>query len=393
MPYHYFKKIFSNLLIFTFLLNFIFPKAGIKINDLPITFGYALVLVLSLFYIPHRIDNFNPYGFKAYLAWVPFQILSLVQFSLNPPLDLGYFISFLIHFFIFPFIFFIILINQNFDLDLYKFKKTIKNSIFFLCVYGIIFWIYKFLSGEFFEIPGLTINFSDSGTLEESKFIDRGGIFKLISTYGNGNLFGICLLFFYPLYLEIETNFFKNWVTRIALILTLSRTIWIGLLIAELFYLIKKFHMKKGLNFLSIVSSIYFTEKLLLSFQISTAFLYDSNLGGRANQLDAFNRTTFLGNGKFEGIYEIVYLGILDNFGILGCITFLFGAIYPIFLYFQIAEKTPIKTHLTYGLILYGIISISDGALLLIPVMYLYYFISLIVLSSTKAGFKFLAHQ
>jgi len=49
------------------------------------------------------------------------------------------------------------------------------------------------------EIPYFTINAADVGEVAD-KYNQRGNIMKLISTYNNGNIFGVCTLMFFPLF-------------------------------------------------------------------------------------------------------------------------------------------------------------------------------------------------
>ena len=59
--------------------------------------------------------------------------------------------------------------------------------------------------GKFIEIPFLTVNAGDYGTLESTKHINRGGYLKLISTYNNGNVYGVATLILLPLVFEART--------------------------------------------------------------------------------------------------------------------------------------------------------------------------------------------
>src|SRR5690606_25097688 len=78
-------------------------------------------------------------------------------------------------------------------------------------------------------------NAGDVGALE-GKHIDRGGIFKLISTYNNGNIFGICMVMLLPLYACLERRTWPQLVVKAALVLTLSRTVWAGLIAYEVLH-------------------------------------------------------------------------------------------------------------------------------------------------------------
>ena len=363
----------SSLYLGIFFFILIFPKAGFKLGSIPISLGYVFLGLYSLYSI-FRF-RFEPSKESALflLAWIPFQIVIVIHFIFYPPQDIGYFISLVVNFIFFPYLFYGLFPKHSSQDFLIYFIKYLRMSIFLVCLYGIVLFFYKIIFGEFLEIPGLTSNFSDYGTLEETKFIDRGGIYKLISTYGNGNLFGICIMFFYPLFLTYEPSILRRWTCRIALVLTLSRTIWIGLIIAEIIHLFILPKIKKTISVALLLLMIFSANRFMESFQDKNNFLLDASLGGRDEQLHVFNNLTFIGAGGFDGIYEMVFLGILKSFGVLGLFTFTFAAIFPL-IYSLFKPNTIIQKQLLIGIFLYGILSISDGAILLIPVMYFYYF-------------------
>lgn len=367
-----------------FILNVVFPKAGFKIGSIPITFGYILLGIYSLIFLPRSFKEAKKPNILCAMAWAPFQILCIVQFFVSPPIDMGYFYSFTIHFIFFPFIFYLVLHECFTILDEEKFIKIIKNSMLFLAIFGIFSFFYKFFTDSFIEIPGLTTNFSDVGTLEEEKFIDRGGIYKLISTYNNGNLFGICQLFFYPLLLNQEKSNLKKTIIRSALILTLSRTIWIGLILAELIEYLRGKSLKILLTTVLLILAIYQIDCFLTELSNQGGFLLDSNLGGRAEQLATLNHLSLFGIGGFDGIYEMVYIGILQHFGIVGFFLFIIGFSFPIILLLFSSKKSNLSSGLTKGILLYAIISLSDGAILLIPVLFIYFMLCSILLTRSN---------
>src|SRR5690606_34127372 len=116
------------------------------------------------------------------------------------------------------------------DLDLLL--RAVRMAVLLVSAYGIFLFFYKLATDSFIEIPYLTVNAGDVGELE-GKSIDRGGVFKLISTYNNGNVYGISLLMLLPLYTFLEKRLSSVLTVKASLVLTLSRTVWAGLVVYE----------------------------------------------------------------------------------------------------------------------------------------------------------------
>lgn len=361
-------------LLFIFLL--FFPKGGIKIQGFPITWGFLLFLGLGFALFFQKKQLFEKKALGILLALIPFNILSISCLAWHGYANLADTVSLLMNFFLFPYIFFLSFSQRVTNLDLEFILKCFKKGIFFVAVFGVALFFYKFFFGKFFEIPFLTVNYHDFHDLEENKCIDRGGVFKLISTYNNGNLYGVCILMVLPLYCFYEISFTKRLFVKSSLVLTLSRTIWIGLIFFEIlhFFLVKTTPIKKTLLFLCNLCLLAALFLVLNSFfPLSWEFIFDRFFGNRIGQLEVLEDVTWFGRGSFEGIFEVVYLGLLKSFGILGVITFLLFFLSPFLLliYQKICgEKIPhYKIRAAAGLVLYLFLAGSDGALLLIPVM------------------------
>ena len=251
-------------------------------------------------------------------------------------------------------------------------------------------FFFKLYTGSFLEIPLITVNIGDVGELE-NKHIDRGGIFKLISTYNNGNIYGVCMLMLLPFFNYFEKKNYKKAMLKFALLLTLSRTVWVGLILFELlnFIFIKK-KTAKSIVAISIVIMIVFTAILiglsLLGRDIT--FLADRSLGGRTGQIEVLARSTFWPDldTPFEALLEMVYFSIIENFGWIGLPLFLLYLSTPLvlFLFRRVPQtQTTVKKTLALGLVLYYIAAFVDGAILFIPVMAIYWLIVVMILSDT----------
>jgi hypothetical protein len=213
-----------------------------------------------------------------------------------------------------------------------------------------------------------------------------------------------------PLYLHLEQ---KNWKTRIvklSLILTLSRTVWFGLFIVELIQILA--HRKKtiypprlGMNLEGVQQERPYSHNLiklsinlfvLIALMVGAVFLlnqdisfiFDTTLGGRHSEFSDLKPFYWVGRTSFNGLSEIVYLSIYKNFGIFGLITFLVGITSPLWISYLSHRPTkpllPAKPILT-GLLVYLIVSCIDGAILLIPVMAFYWFLSALLLGLNRS--------
>lgn len=386
------KPIFP-LLLLVFLL--IFPKGGIKIAEIPFTWGYLFLFLATIPILFRRIQIVFYSHFRVILALIPFQIISISTLIVNGIDDISFAFSFIIHFLLFPFIFFLVFSKSMSELNAPIFFKHFKNGVFLISVYGICLFAFTTIFGFFFSIPLLTINLDDLGLLETTKCIARGDFFKLISTYNNGNLYGACVLLLLPLYLHIETKSWKRSIVKLSLLLTLSRTVWIGLFIVELFWVLYVQQLKIGNIFkllfkciaLSIILSIIV---LLINKDIS--FILDATLGGRYEEFYTLEEFYWVSFSPFSAITEIVYLSIYKNFGVFGLIAFIVGMTSPIWIYYFCMPNRDLirfKTHtvqkaILAGLCTYLLLSFSDGAILLIPVMAFYWFLSALLLTPSN---------
>lgn len=377
------------LLLVTFLL--IFPKGGFKIAGIPVTWGY---LGLAFFTLPFLFGLMSGRGgavarvrLVVLALLVPFQLVLAFALLLNGTGTIGFSVSLLVTFFFLPLAFVLLLGFYLEHTDLEFVFRLVRFGVLAVAVYGIVLFVYKLQTGSFIEIPYLTVNAGDVGGLED-KYIDRGGVFKLISTYNNGNIYGVSILLLLPLYALLEQSSLKVSIVRLSLLLTLSRTVWVGLV---LFEILQRLYVRRvTFRTVSILLVSLFVVALGVWYALdlmglSLAFLFDRRLGGRIGQLQALETATLVPREEFLGIAEIVYLSILHNFGLLGLACFLVGMAAPLLLHsvgcLPLA-RTAYKKSLASGLLIYLIIAASDGAILYIPVMAIYWFVVSLLLSS-----------
>ena len=365
------------MLFLLFLFLIVFPKGGFKLGELPITWGYLLLGIAAIASL-YKPIVLHPLRSKALCCLIPFQILSAVTLFVNGTQNPEFTIAFIITFFFLPLIFLLLLPLPPAKFNC--FLSYLKKGILFIAVYGLALFIYRLMTGNFFEIPFLTTNFNDFSLLDEKCNLRTAWMAKLISTYNNGNIYGLCLLMQLPLYSLMEKSLWKNSLVKFSLLLTLSRTVWIGLLVHEILFglfvikNIKNMFLKCFILTITIGIVLYYLE-------FDATFILDDTLGGRADQFAVFSDLSLFSTDSFEGLSEIVYIGILSSFGVLGLITYLLAVLGPLCLSF-LAYSSPVVTAIRCGLCNYLFLSCSDGAILFIPVMAIFWFYTSLVLSS-----------
>ncbi len=385
-----FLKLFSGLLI---LFLVVFPKGGIKVNEIPITHGYILLglaATVSGFINLSRGKLFllNKNQIIIFFCLLGFLTIASLSILFNGFSYKQWVISFYVSLALMPVIFLYILLPQITQINLDEVLKRICQAVFIVSIYGIFLFFYKITTGSFIEIPYLTVNVADVGTLE-GKYISRGeGLFKLISTYNNGNIYGVCILMLLPLYDFIERSRWKSSIVQMSILLTLSRTAWAGLF---MYHFIKKLYINKITvkQVLKWMLSLFIFAVVITYtvyyFNLGGAdFVFDEKLGGR-NQFFDDLEITFFPSKEYSSIYEMAYLAALDMFGIVGLILFLFAMTSPVALY--LLGKTPVgnieyRKSILLGLLIYLFVATSDGVMLYIPTMVFYWF--LVALLITK---------
>ena len=400
-----------------FLTIFIiyFPKGGIKIGSIPITWGYLIIFLVAIFTLPRFLKNICNISFSnchwiVIFSLLPFQSIVIFSFIFNGVENIGFGISLIVSVILLPFVFIILFSKYLDEMDLTYTFLMLKRGVTFVALFGIFLFFYKLYTGSFLEIPFLTVNYGDVGELED-KHINRGGIFKLISTYNNGNIYGVCILMLLPLYELLEVSKLKRILVKTSLILTLSRTVWLGVVIYEIlkFFYISDLSMAKRLSFIpnffmmwkirrkdlvgfifSILGMLFFGISVFyMVFMMgkNSSFLFDKSLGGRIEQLDVFETFNWFPQKEFVHIVEIVYISVLNSFGFFGMLSFLLFMLAPVmcgFLKKIIFVKSLYKKSIMSGLIIYLVMAMSDGAFLYIPVMAIYWFLVSLLLSKNS---------
>lgn len=380
------------LIVFLVLL----PKGGFRgPGGIPLTWGYLLLgvfgavgLVVRVLALPLR---FPPLVLGTLLILLPMFSLFLYAgyfYGIRSP---QFTVSTFVGLFGLPAIFLLVFAPFFPLLDGVRLAHWFRACVFFAAVYGIFLFFLHPLTGHFIEIPYVTINAADYGDLETTKSIARGFFLKLISTYNNGNLYGVATLIILPMYFRLEPSRVRRLTLRAALLLTLSRTVWLGLILFELLPLgavllrqVRSFpvlHLgtaRRRFVAVLITLALVFSSVAFTSFQgHALQFLLDPSLGGRSGEISQFRgNITLLPEYPLYGFNEVLYASAGSYWGLSGLFAFTLIMISPLLLLMWDPSvlQQPMRRAALKGLVIYIVLAAGDGALDYIPVMAFYWF-------------------
>ena len=370
------------VIFFLWLFLLVFPKGGFKIGGAPITWGYLILGFVTVYSVFRSTFKIRGPRVQAFVLSLPFQLTILSSTVLYGIGHVAFAFSFFMSFIFIPSAF-LLLLSENIEtMEMDRLSRLIKVGIFLIASYGIFLFFYKFLTHKLIEIPFLTTNYHDTDIA--NKCNNRGLFTKLISTYNNGNIYGVCVLMFLPFYSLIENKKWRMFFVYLSLILTLSRSVWVGMVFNE--FVFRFLASKKTASTFFKLFGAMIAVFLILAVYLMTndhhLFHNQSlqSLAGREDQFRELHEMTLFKAVSLQGVGEIVYLGIISHFGMFGLITFLTCMTGPILISLSISPICPMRKALLCGLINYLFVSLSDGAMLFIPTMVFYWFLSSLAL-------------
>jgi hypothetical protein len=359
------------------VLLVVIPKGGFKVSGIPITWGYLYLgfLFMVLFFSLSKNFIVNQKALICYLATLPFLVYFTVHLAVKGyDGTFGNLVAFYTSFAFMPLLFLVFLSGTLARIDIDYLEKLIYRAVLIVSVYGIFLFLHKQILGRYIEIPYITVNSGDLGELE-GKYNQRGNLFKLISTYNNGNIFGVCIMLLFPVFYK---KYRKKWelaAVLLALFLTLSRTVWIGVIV---FFLIE--YRKKLLELIKVYAVVLVAVFVVSSFLFTGLFQYgslgnfvtDTSFGGRIYQIKDALGFSWFGAEVYNVVNEIVYLSIYRQFGLIGFILFCISMFLPFYIFSYSSKR-----NWTYflGVIVYWVLCASDGCTLFIPTLAFYNFV------------------
>ena len=390
------------LLLVTVFINVTFPKAGIKLEGIPLTVGnvFLILTIMSwfIYVLWKRCFVFS----KAEVFVIVSCVYWLIRFLLvmaGGEVGLSEWVGFFVPMVIYPFTFFVF----NFFITE---KKQIDFILRMLFVGTLIVFVFGFLQATFgiekFSIPGLTVNYTDyisSTNWYANKFngVQEGISYsKTVSTYQNGNLLGVNVLLFCPMiYENIKNKAGRNLYMLVFIlfcILTGSKTCWVGivlyLFIKGVVVLNNKWAEGRKVQFacliiavIPVIAAIFLNmfPQIVERFQESFTLKNINDLSGRSESMNRLinyftNKTEWLLIGPYGltnywgSSYEMAYFCILMLGGLAGLIAFLGPIVYIIIRYFvRHTKESKVLKGITHGVIVYLIVAFVEGALWLPP--------------------------
>jgi len=381
-----------------FLVVFLvlFPKGGVKLGTLPLTWGYlfmaltaAPLLFIRLLALPLGIPR---RVFIVVALLVPMQVLFIYAGYFYGASSLPFAVSTFTGLFPLPWMFLLLYPPFLRYIDGERLSFYLRWCVLLAALWGLFLFVWHPLTGHYVEIPYFTVNAEDYGELEHTKHIARGFFFKLISTYNNGNLYGVATLTMLPLYNVLETVRWRRMTVKLAILLTLSRTVWAGLVIVEALPLVVLFanqiktfphvYLRSAFRRILAVAVTVALVFVALTFNAvsSLDFLFDASLGGRSQSLGGLFDAPWIPTQPLTGFLEILYTSVANNFGYVGLISFVLILVSPLLILFvdRTALDSPTRRAALKGLVLYIFLAGADGVFNYIPMMAFYWFIFMI---------------
>lgn len=373
--------------IVSLFVNLAIPKAGFYVGDVPITLGYALLGIAgALATLTTLLRRWTlPRNVKILLvALAPWSIAiaALLTFG-ERPAGVTYTATFFVSAVIIPYLAILTTALVVHHADRTLLRRVFLTALTIVTGWGLVHFIAMNLLGTFPGIPYVTVTGSELN-VGNTRHIDRGGIFKMIATYNNGNILGVNALTWFPVaFALIGTE--SRWrpaffgLPRLVFLFTLSRTVWIGWFVMEIVATLTAPRATRRVARLAGLVTLLATGVVITAATLRSnpwEFLFDRDLGGRIEQFQ-IDVTWFQAN--FVGIEEIVYTSILASFGLAGLALFLLTWSAPL----ALRKKGPVATAAVVGLVTYLVVMMSDGAFDLIPTQHTYWAIATIAVTWT----------
>ena len=383
-----------NVLLITIFFNIWFPKAGIKLSGIPLTVGNVFLAITFFFWTMKKVMNR-----RMKINKIGYILIILMLYSLIKYLLIGGFvknIGYIIPLVVYPLMFIIAYDTIDTKEKLQKVIKVMCFGFFFICIYALLQYVFGI---EKICVPGLTVNLSDYTTYGANWYLQKNNNnsseigTKIISTFQNGNLYGVNALLIYPIvygYLKKENRSFLMYVSLalfvICVFLSLSRSCWLGIILFMLFGIFLESEKNKNSLYRKAIIILMCLVLVEVSFKYfpSIATRFSSmdkssimSMSGRTEGLtEVLNNFSqykyifiwFIGsNGFIENVglaYEMTPLALLVQVGIIGIVLF-YGILYQVWK--RMNKKKWLQNAVKLSIFIWTIVGCIEGAFWLPP--------------------------
>lgn len=362
------------------LFNLALPKGGTRIEGFPITWGYLAIAGVTVFAAIgtlRRRDISLPPIIQACCLMLPMAIITYYkaqQFGLPSSGWLQYAVLFGF----FPIAILVFMAPYLEQLQARHIAGVLRICIRFAVAWGLFNFLLFLAVGQVIEIPYVTVNGAEVISVLKKNNM-RGTVMKLVSSFNNGNIFGVCMVMLMPIYFHIEKR--KGWLAAfvIALLCTLSRTAWFAMTAAFiLMVLAGQIRVNRISVWVSLGAAICVFLAILPMLGWTSANLIDDRLGGRLKYLQKLE-ISFFGQETIN-IPEVVYYGLLQSYGLVGFVIALaalsYAAIYGLMNWSRLSQM---RRSAVLGVIAYLFACTMDGAFVFPPVFPLFLLINALI--------------
>lgn len=343
------------------------PKGGIAVGDIPVTFGYLLLGGLAPLAV---IASLRRGGIPpAALANFIFGFVPIATIALLKLLTSGSGVSSLIYaviLLILPALFLLAYAPILEMLSEGQIGTPLKWCLRFVVFWGLMNFVLFAFTKNLIEVPYLTVNPLNLGEVY-AKNNRRGVLMKLVSTYNNGNIFGICMVMLLPVYWYFEKSRIWLGLFVLAIVLSLSRTVWAGLVLAMVGMMWSgQLKLNRPIGWTSLAGLVLVIIALLPLMGWTTERVVDTDMGGRMLQWDQIE-LSFLGQQKVR-ISEVLYAGLLQSFGVIGTLLALIAFAFPLaYGAMNLEALSPLRRGAMVSIACYLVMATSDAAFIYPP--------------------------
>ena len=366
----------------TVVVLFGFPKAGIYLGNIPLTFSYVLLGMAAVFELV-CLTRHPSRKLQSRYAWLflligMLALLEVASFRIYGMKSLGSTISVLVSTLAMPILAILMTHWLLRILGMDQLLRCLRWAMIPVLIFGLASFLSYNATGQVIGIPFVTTTGSDI-SLVATRHNLRGPIIKMFSTYNNGNILGINLLLWGPV---VAIGSFRSSVAfRMLCVATLSRSVWVGLLLLEVFKAVsdrsyrRLFQAALGmiLLFMVVVGASYLIGRDPYSF------LLDKDLGGRVSNLQ--NDLNVISSHRIGWSSESVPAAVWLAFGPIGLVMIAAIWTFPILA----GGTTKVQKMSRLAMVVYCIVATVEGAFTLVPTQAIFWFLAALALAPAES--------